>query len=71
MNRVIAAIIIVVGAGPCFSIETSLLFRLTVVCASALVLAMVGIADDVRPLKAMPRLLLHTAAERRATRASG
>jgi UDP-N-acetylmuramyl pentapeptide phosphotransferase/UDP-N-acetylglucosamine-1-phosphate transferase len=60
---VIAATTIVVGAGSLFlPIETSLLFQLIVVCASALVLAMVGIADDVRPLNAMPRLLLQTAA---------
>ena len=37
-------------------------FRLTVIFAAAIGLALVGAADDVRPLEAIPRLILQTAA---------
>lgn len=60
---VIAATIIVGGIGSfLLPIQTSVPIQVAVVFAAALVLAIVGIADDVRPLNAMPRMLLQAAA---------
>jgi UDP-N-acetylmuramyl pentapeptide phosphotransferase/UDP-N-acetylglucosamine-1-phosphate transferase len=60
---VVAAMIIAVGAVvflyPTFFNET---WRLVVVLVAAITLASVGIADDIRPMRALPRLLLQALA---------
>ena len=58
-----AATTVVVGAGSIFlPVQTGGLFELGVVFASALLLAAVGVADDIHPLDAIPRLFLQALA---------
>lgn len=60
---VIATTTIVVAVAEVFFLrQIDELLRLTVIFTSAFGLAIVGVIDDVRPLKAIPRLLLQTAA---------
>jgi UDP-N-acetylmuramyl pentapeptide phosphotransferase/UDP-N-acetylglucosamine-1-phosphate transferase len=57
-----ATTIVVVAAGILFPSQFSDQWRLSIVFASAIALALVGVTDDLRPLDAIPRLVLQTAA---------
>src|SRR5262249_57591348 len=59
---VVAATTIVVGAGVLFARQFGDAGGLAVVFASTIGLALVGVTDDLRPLDAIPRLVLQTAA---------
>jgi UDP-N-acetylmuramyl pentapeptide phosphotransferase/UDP-N-acetylglucosamine-1-phosphate transferase len=59
---VAATTIVVVAAGILFPSQLGDQWRLSIVFASAIALALVGVTDDLRPLDAIPRLVLQTAA---------
>jgi UDP-N-acetylmuramyl pentapeptide phosphotransferase/UDP-N-acetylglucosamine-1-phosphate transferase len=59
---VIAATIVVVAAAEIFLSQVDEPLRLAVIFASAIGLALVGATDDIRPLEAIPRLVLQAAA---------
>jgi UDP-N-acetylmuramyl pentapeptide phosphotransferase/UDP-N-acetylglucosamine-1-phosphate transferase len=59
---VAATTIVVVAAGILFPSQFGDQWRLSIVFASAIALALVGVTDDLRPLDAIPRLVLQTAA---------
>jgi UDP-N-acetylmuramyl pentapeptide phosphotransferase/UDP-N-acetylglucosamine-1-phosphate transferase len=59
---IIATMIIIAIAAIFFPEQFDKPFRLTAIFAAAIGLALVGATDDVRPLEAIPRLILQTAA---------
>ena len=59
---VIGAVIIVIGGCALIGVDLNNLDRLAIVLCAAVLLALVGAADDVRPLGAAPRLILQIAA---------
>ena len=59
---VIGSVIVVIGGGFFAGMEVNDIYRLGAVFCAVILLALVGAADDVRPLGATPRLVLQTAA---------